>query len=322
MRRRDFVLVAAAAAALPSAASAQRKTPLIGLLWIDAKRPSPYVAVLVDGLRQKGWIEGRDYRLEDRVSLEGYDGYSGAVAELIRAKVDVIVTYGTTASTVAAKATKDIPVVMIVGVDPVEAKLVPSLSRPGGNVTGVATMAWALNQKRIELLKELVPGLTRIGIVVAPNVGNPIYRRETEAAARALALDVHFGEVQKADHFAGVVTELAKAGIGALYVAPASVLQAHAAHITEVVGKHRLPAIYGQERYIDAEGLMVYTASASKAFIRATAYVDRILKGARPGELAIEQASDAELIVNLKTARELGLKFPQTLLVRADRVIE
>lgn len=322
MRRRDFILAAAAAAALPTAATAQRKTPVIGLLWIDAKKPSPYVAVLIDGLRQKGLIADRDYRIEDRVSLDGYGGYSESVAELIRAKVDVIVAYGTTASTVAVKATKDIPIVMIVGVDPVEAKLVPSLSRPGGNATGVATMAWALNQKRIELLKELVPGLARIGIVVAPNVGNPIYRRETEAAARALALDVHFGEARKAEDFADVLAELVKARIGAIYVAPASVLQARAAHITEVVRKHRLPAIYGQERYVDAEGLVVYTASASKAFIRATAYVDRILKGTRPGDLAIEQASDAELIVNLKTARELGLKVPQTLLVRADRVIE
>jgi putative tryptophan/tyrosine transport system substrate-binding protein len=321
MRRRDFVLLSAATL-VPAAVRAQTKIPVIGLLWIDARKPSPYMGVLVNALREKGWIAGRDFRIEDRVIREGYGGYSDAAAELIRAKVDLIVSYGSTAATVAATATKDIPIVMILGVDPVAAKLVPSLSRPGGNITGVATMAWALNQKRIELLKALIPGLSRIGVVLAPNVGNPTYRRETQEAARALALDVRFGDAQNADDADRAVGELVKANIGALYVAPASVFQARAEHIVAVVAKRRLPAIYGQERYIDAGGLLVYTASANKAFIRAAAYVDRILKGARAGDLAIDQASDAELVVNLNTAGALGIKVPQTLLVRADRIIE
>jgi putative tryptophan/tyrosine transport system substrate-binding protein len=314
--------MASAAMLVVPAAHAQRNTPIIGLLWIDAKKPSPYVAVLLDALADKGWIAGRDFRVEDRVSLEGYGGYSEAMPELIRAKPSIIVTFGTTAATVAAKATNDIPIVMIVGADPVAARLVPSLSRPGGNITGVATMAGALNQKRIELLKALMPGLARIGVVLAPNAANPIYRRETEAAARALGLDSVFGEAQKAEDVDSVVAELATAKIGALYIAPASVFQAHAAHIVQVVAKRRLPAIYGQERYVDAGGLLIYTASTSKAFVRAAGYVDRILKGARPGDLAIEQASDAELIINLRTAKTLGVKVPTTLLVRADRVIE
>jgi putative ABC transport system substrate-binding protein len=322
MRRRDFVLVSAAMPLVPAAVRAQAKIPVIGLLWIDARKPSPYVAVLMDALRDRGWIAGRDFRVEDRVTLEGYGAYSDAVAELIRAKVDLIVSFGTTGSTVAAKATKDIPIVMIVGTDPVAAKLVPSLSRPGGNVTGVATMASALNRKRVELLKALMPGLNRIGVVLAPNVGNPISRRETEEAARALKLDVEFANAQSADDVDHAVAELVKAKVGALYVGPASVFQARAAHIVDVVAKHRLPAVYGQERYVDAGGLLVYTASTTKAFIRAAGYVDRILKGARPGELAVDQASDAELVVNLKTARALAIQVPQTLLVRADRVIE
>jgi putative tryptophan/tyrosine transport system substrate-binding protein len=322
MRRRDFVLISTATIVLPSVATAQKKTPVVGLLWSDSVKPSPYVAFLLDGLREKGWTADRDFRVEDRVTLEGYGGYPESTAALLRAKVDVIVAYGSTAVTAAAKATKEIPVVMLVGVDPVSTGLVPSLSRPGGNLTGVATMATALNAKRIELLKELSPGVSSIGVVLAPNVGNPIYRRESETAARALGLDMHFGEARKPEEVDSVIAELAKARIGALYIAPGSVLQARSAYVADVVAKHRLPAVYGQERYVDAGGLMVYTASAKKAFMRAAGYVDRILKGARPGDLAIEQASDAELIVNLKTAKALGIAIPQSILVRADRVIE
>jgi putative ABC transport system substrate-binding protein len=322
MRRREFIWVTATALVLPGAVKAQKNTPVIGLLWTDSVRPSPYVAFLLDGLREKGWIAGRDFRIEDRVTVEGYGGYPESMAALLRAKVDVIVAYGSTAVSAAAKATKEIPIVMLVGVDPVSTGLVPSLSRPGGNLTGVATMATALNAKRIELLKELSPGVSSIGVVLAPNVGNPIYRRESETAARALGVDMHFGEARKAEEVGSVIAELAKVRVGALYIAPGSVLQARSAYVADVVATHRLPAVYGQERYVDAGGLMVYTASAKKAFMRAAGYVDRILKGARAGDLAIEQASDAELIVNLKTARTLGITVPPTILVRADRVIE
>ncbi|HET9351665.1 MAG TPA: ABC transporter substrate-binding protein [Burkholderiales bacterium] len=322
MRRRELILAAAATIAVPSIVIAQKKVPVIGLLWTDSVKPSPFTPFLLEGLRERGWIAGRDFRVEDRVTLQGYGGYAESTAELVRAKVDVIVAYGSTAANAAAKATKEIPVVMMVGVDPVATGLVPSLARPGGNLTGVATMATALNAKRIELLKELSPGVTRIGVVLARNVGNPLYRRESEIAARALGLELHFGEAAKAEDVDDVIAELAKARIGALYISPASVLQARSAHVVDVVAKHRLPAVYGQERYVEAGGLLVYTASARKAFLRAAGYVDRILKGARPGELAIEQASDAELIVNLKTAAVLGIKVPQTVLVRADRVIE
>lgn len=323
-RRRLLVLatLGAAAGALPQIAKPQGRTPVVGLLWNDSVKPSPFVAILLDALREKGWVAGRNLRVEDRVTLEGYGGYAENAAELVRTKVDVIVAYGSTAVFAAAKATKEIPIVMLVGVDPVATGLVQSLSRPGGNLTGVATMATALNAKRIELLKELSPGLSSIGVVLARNVGNPIYRRESETAARALGLELHFREASKAEDVEGLVAELAKARIGALYIAPGSVLQARSAYIADVVAKHRLPAIYGQERYVEAGGLIVYTASAKKAFVRAAGYVDRILKGARPGDLAIDQASDVELVVSLKTAKTLGITIPATILVRADRVIE
>ena len=319
MKRRSAI---AAVGLAPLLVHAKKPRPVIGLLWTDAVKPSPFVQFLTDGLRERGLVEGRDYQIEDQVTLQGYGDYAVRMASLVRTRVDVIVAYGSTACTAAAKGTKDIPVVMMIGVDPVAAGLVPSLSRPGGNLTGVATMATALNAKRIDLLKELLPGVSRVGVVLAPNVGNPTYRRESEAAAATLGIELHFGEARNAGEVDTVISDLAKARIDALYIAPGSVLQARSAHIVNVVAKHRMPAIYGQERYIDAGGLIVYTASARKAFFRAAGYVDRILKGAKAGELAIEQASDVELVVNLKTARALGVAIPQQVLVRADRIIE
>ena len=322
MRRRDFVLVGSAALVLPPLANAQKKTPVVGFLWTDSVKPSPYVAVLVQALRDKGWVAGRDFQIEDRVTLEGYEAYAESVAQLIQAKVDVIVAWGSTGVFAAAKATKEIPIVMLVGVDPVAAGLVPSLSRPGGNLTGVSTMATALNQKRVELLKELNPRASRIGVVLAANVAGPTYRRESETAARALGLEIHFSEARKAEELERAIAELAKAGIDALYIAPASVFQVRSSYVAALVAKYRLPAVYANERYIDAGALMVYAPSVKKAFIRAAAYVDRILKGTRAAEMAIEQVSDVELVINLKTATALGIKVPQSLLVRADRVIE
>lgn len=322
VNRRDFVLLSAAALLGPVAAKAQSRTPVVGLLWTDSVKPSPYVAVLLDALRQKGWVPGRDLRIEDRVTLEGYGGYAESIAQLKQAKVDAIVAWGSTGVFAAAKATKEIPIVMLVGVDPVAAGLVPSLSRPGGNLTGIATMATALNQKRIELLRELNPGASRVGVVLAPNVANPIYRRESETAARSLGLEIRFGEARKPEELDSTIAELARARIDALYIAPASVFQVHSAYVAEVVARYRLPAVYANERYVDAGALMVYAPSIKKAFMRAASYVDLILKGTRPGEMAIEQVSDVELTINLKTAKALGIKVPQSLLVRADRVIE
>jgi len=158
--------------------------------------------------------------------------------------------------------------------------------------------------------------------VLAPNVGNPVYVRDSEAAARELKLQVHFGQVNKPDDLDGVLTDLAKKRVGALYIAPSSMLQAHSARIVQVVAKHRLPTVYGAEPYVDAGGLLIYGVSGRKAFVRAASYVDRILKGARPAEMPLEQASEVELKVNLKTAKALGITIPPTILVRADRVIQ
>ena len=322
MRRRELLMAGAAALMIPSFARAQNRTPVIGLLWNDSVKPSPSVAVLLDALRERGWVAGRDFRVEDRVSLEGYGRYAEDAAELVRAEVDVIVAFGSTSVFAAAKATKKIPVVMIVGVDPVASGLVRSLSSPGGNVTGVLNTTLALNAKRIELLKELVPGLSSFGVVLASNVGNPTNVRDSEAAARALNMQVHFAQARGPDDIDAAISELAKARVGALYVAPSSMLQARSARVVEAVAKHGLPAVYGAEQYIDTGALMIYGGNFKKTVVRVASYVDRILKGARPGELAIEQISAMELVVNLKTARKLGITVPPSILVRADRVIE
>ena len=327
-RRQAMVLAAAGALlgaatlALPRSAMAQQKRPVVGLLWQDSVVPSPHATALQDVLRDKGWMAGRDFRIEDRVADEAYGRLAERAAELVRARVDIIVTSGSTAAVAAAKATKEIPIVVHMGVDPVASGLVASLSRPGGNVTGVVQTATALNAKRIELLKELNPGLSRFGVLLTPNVGNPVYVRDAEAAARALQLTVHFSQAETPADIDGAVAELAKARVGAVYIAPSSMLTAHSVRVVEAVAKHRLPAIYGADRFMDAGGLMAYGSNARKSFVRTAGYVDRILKGARPAEMAMEQASEMELVVNLRAAKALGIKFPPSILVRADRVIE
>jgi putative tryptophan/tyrosine transport system substrate-binding protein len=320
MRRRAFF--AAAALLLPGRAAAQRKTPVIGLLWNDSVKPSPYVAILIAALREKGYVVPLDVRIEDRVGLEGYSGYAEGIADLVRAKVDVIVTNGTTALQAAAKATKDIPIVMLTGSDPVALGFVASLARPGGNITGVAVMTVGLAAKRIELLKELLPRLSRVGLLLAPNVANPVNLRESEAAARSLSMQIEPMEVRTANEIESRIAELVKSGVGGISVSAATLLSSHSGRVVAAIAKHRLPAVYSNERYAEAGGLMTYASSVNRAFMRAAGYVDRILKGARPGELAIEQQQEFELAINMKTAQALGLKIPQALLVRAERVIQ
>lgn len=321
-KRRAFVLASAATLISPFGARAQKKTPVIGLLWIDSVIPSPFEAILLAALRERGLVAVRDFRTENGITLEGYGGLAKNAAELVRAKVDMIVVWGSTATVVAAKATKEIPIVTIMGQDPVAFGLASSLSRPGGNVTGIATLTADLSGKRIQLVKELVPGLERVGILLAANVGNPVFMRESEAAARTLHLQAHFAEVAAAGDIESRIADLAQARVGAIYVSPSSVLASHGARIVATVAKHRIPTVYGAERHAAAGGLVTLTASTRKSFARLAGYVDRILKGARAAELPIEQTSDLELVVNLKTAKALGINIPPSILLRADRVIQ
>jgi ABC-type uncharacterized transport system substrate-binding protein len=324
--RRRLVLAALAVAGIATATRSvsqqSRVAPVIGLLGNDAVKPSPFATGLIDVLRDRGLVAGRDFQVEDRVTLEGYGDYAESMAELIRAKVSVIVTNGATATVAAAKATKQIPIVMISGADPVASGLVASLSRPGANVTGIYSLAAALNAKRMELLKELNPGLTSVGVLLATNVGNTAYVREAEEAARVLDLQLHFSQARTPEDIEDAIAELAKMRVGAFFVSPGTMLLTRSTRVVGAVAKHRLPAVYAGERYIDAGALLVYSPSRMKNLARVAGYVDRILKGASPGELAVEQSADLELAVNLKTARALGIRIPQSILARADRVID
>jgi putative tryptophan/tyrosine transport system substrate-binding protein len=322
-RRKVLAAIAAAGIVVPLRGfPQQKKTPVIGLLWNDSVKPSPLVATFVEAMREKGWVASRDFRIDDRVTLEGYGGYAESAAALVNGKVDIIMTSGSTAAVAAAKATKNIPIVAIMGSDPVARGLAASLSRPGGNLTGLATLGSDVIGKRIELIKELVPGLTRVGVVLAPNVGNPVFMRESETAARALNLEIRFAEAGGPEDIDARIAELVRSKVGAIFVSPSTFFAAHAPRVVAAMAKYRIPAVYANASYVDAAGMVVHSSSVRKDFARAVTYVDRILKGARPGDLPIEQVPDFALVINMKTAKSLGISIPQSMRMRADRVIE
>jgi putative ABC transport system substrate-binding protein len=320
MNRRGF-LALATATALPRIGRAQ-KTPVVGLLWNDSVKPSPYVGILNEALAQKGYVVGRNLRFEDAVALEGYGPMAENAARLVRAKVDVIVTIGATATLAAAKATKDIPLVGIIGLDPVTAGLAASLSRPGGNFTGYWNHQQGFNAKRVEILTQLVPGIPRIGLLYAPGSTVEGIVGEAERAAKALRVEMVTAAARSADEIEAAIAKLVKERARGILVGSSSLLGVNSPRVVQGIAKHKLPAVYAHERSIDAGGLLVYAQSNRKAMVRVAHYVDRMLKGSRPADLPIEQASDVELVINLKTARALGITIPQAILQRADRAIE
>jgi putative ABC transport system substrate-binding protein len=322
MDRRTFLVGGVTLLPFPRLLRAQANVPTIGLLWNDSVKPSPFVAMLGDGLRDRGYAVGRTVRFEDAVALEGYGPMADNAAALVRAKVDLIVTFGATATLAAAKATKDIPIVAIIGADPVASGLAKSLSRPGGNLTGVWTLSFGLNKKRIELLKELAPRTSRLGILFAPGTAVQGAVDEAEAAARALKLEIVRAEVRTPDEIEPIVAGLVKSRVNGIFVTSSTLLAVHGKRVVASMASYGIPAVYGVDRYIDAGGLMVYAPSIRKAFGRVANYADRILKGGRPGDMPIEQTTDVELVINLKTARALGIAIPQAILQRADRAIE
>ena len=318
-------MLAAAALAVPAVARAQGKTAAVGLLWNDSVKPSPHAAVLLGALRALGWEAGRNLKVRDRVAIEGYGPMAESAAALVRERCDVIVTYGATATLAAAKATQEIPVAMLIGVDPVRLGLVSSLSRPGGNLTGLTNLSHGLIGKRLELLRELSPGLSSVGVFTpgaAASGGRLQARDETESAAAALKLKLQFAQIHVPEDIDASAAAFAKAGVRAVYVAQGTFLAAQSARIVRALAEHRLIAVYSGDRFVEDGGLMAYASGARKSFVRLAACVDRLLKGAKPADMPIEQLSDVELVINLKTARALGVKMPQSVLQRADRAIE
>ena len=310
----------------PAEAQQPKKVPRIGYLSpTDPASESTRADGVRLALRERGHIEGQNIATEYRFAEGMLDRAPELAAELVRMKVDIIVVSGGDAWIRAAmNATKTIPIVMVgVGADPVEAGVIESLARPGGNVTGITNLSRELGGKRLELLKEAVPKLVRVAVFYDPaNPGNVLEVKEVlPVAARALRLTLQPWEVRGTDDFGRVFAAVGKQRPDRFYVPSALLLAANVKRIADFAVKSRLPSTYGTRAAVDAGGLMSYGADLADSYRRAAIYVDKILKGAKPADLPVEQPTKFELLINLKTAKQIGVTIPQKVLARADRVI-
>jgi ABC-type uncharacterized transport system substrate-binding protein len=329
VRRRAFLYGATAVLAGPLAGEAQQvgKVPRVGHLSLVAGS-DPQVQRALDvfrqALRELGYVEGQSIAFEYRWADGKSERLPDLATELVRLKVDVIVTTGGVPSAQAAqRATKAIPIVATGTVDPVAAGLVASLARPGGNITGPAYIPEQLVGKGLELLKEVVPNVTRVAVLWNPNnPGNTHQLRAAEAAAATLGMRLQPVEVRGLGEIDRAFVTMTRERAGALLVLLDSIFYSQRKTIADLAAKNRLPAVYGHNVHAEAGGLMAYTANRFEVSRRTAIYVDKILKGAKPGDLPIEQPTTFELTINLKTAKALGLTIPPSLLARADQVIE
>src|SRR5262249_1371854 len=326
MRRREFItLLGGAAVAWPLAARAQQqaKLPTIGL-WGEStlSAASQRVARFVQRLRELGWIEGRTVTIEYRWAEGRNERAAEIAAEFVQLKVDVIMTYGTQSILAAKQSTTIIPIVFALPGDPVATGLVASLARPGGSLTGLSSQAADLGAKRLEILREAVPGLRRLAIM--GNAGNPanvLDMARVHAAARILGLDAAIFEIRRTEDIAPMFDAIT-GRMDALYIPADALINTNRIPINTLALDARLPTMHGSRDYVEAEGLMSYGVNFPDQFRRAAGYVDRILRGAKPADLAVEQPTKFDLVINLKTAKALGLEIPPTLLALADEVIE
>jgi len=276
-------------------------------------------------LRDLGYVEGQNIAIDYRYSEGKTDRAPELAAELVRLKVDIIIVAGGIHWIRAAKETKTIPVVMVgVGNDPVEAGLVESLARPGGNITGLSSLSRELAGKRLELLKEAVPKLARVAVLYQPATPANVLEvnEDLPVAARALKLRIKPWEIRAADGFEKVFAVLSRERPDGLYVAGSPLTNANQKRIADFALKSRLPSVYSTREAVDAGGLMYYGADLADSYRRVATYVDKILKGAKPADLPVEQPTKFELVINLKTAKQIGLTIPQSMLYRADKVIK
>jgi putative tryptophan/tyrosine transport system substrate-binding protein len=317
-----FALALSPGVAQPAAdAPLTGKVYRIGILEaIPAARNAANLDALRKGLRGLGYVEGRNLVIEYR-SADGHaKRFPDLASELARLKVDLIVTRGTPATRAAKDATETIPVVMATMGDP--HPTVASFAHPGGNITGVTTFSTELIGKRVELIKELVPSLSRVALL--HNMGNPAVPPEwdeTKTAARALGLQAELLDVRSQEDLGRAFALAVRRHVGALLIGADGLTQAHQQPIVDLVARNRLPAAYPAREFVEAGGLMAYAVSYPELYFRLASFVDKILRGAKPADLPVEQPTKFELVINLKTARALGLKIPQSILIRADEVI-
>ena len=302
------------------ASDTAKRTAYIGFL--RAETPDASLASFRHGMRDLGYVEGRNLVIEQRWANGRYDDLPRLAQELVDLKVDVILTASTPAALAAQRATRTIPIVIARGADPVASGLVASFARPGGNVTGLTSMVDELSSKRLELLKEVVPGIVHVAVFWS--VGNPTHgpmRRRMEAIAPELKLKLAAVNVINPSELDQALGKIAARRPDALYVFEDPVFSSNSAKIIKFAAKHRLPAVYGGVAFVKDGGLISYAPSFDAMFKRAAGYVDRILNGANPADLPIERPTKFELVVNLKTAKALGIKIPESILLRADEVI-
>jgi putative ABC transport system substrate-binding protein len=330
VQRRQFLIAAGALLATPLAADGQQaaKIPRIGYLTTSLAASPHLPEAFRQGLRDLGYVEGRNVMIDYRDAEGKVDRLPALAAELVALKVDVIVTgTSTLAARVAKEATRTIPIVFGGVGDPVESELVTSLARPGGNVTGLSTLGPELVGKRLELLKQALPGVDRVAVLWLPGALGERTDKEmltgADVAARALGVRLQFVEATRdpAD-FDRAFSDMTRARAGALTVLPSNRFSRERRRLVDLAAKNRLPTVYTSREFVDAGGLMSYGANSADLHRRAATYVDKILKGAKPGDLPVEQPTKFELIINLKTAKDLGLTIPQSVLARADDLIQ
>jgi putative ABC transport system substrate-binding protein len=325
MDRRMFIgAVAALVGTAPHAARAQpTKLHKIGFLGNGSPTTlSSQYETFRRSLRELGWIEGQNVTVENRWAEGNPDRLSVLVADLVQAKVDVIVVSGTPAIRAAQEATRTIPIVFVVLTDPVTMGFMPSLARPGGNMTGVASQFEELITKQLQLLKEGVPNLSRVALLRQLSGPPTPVLTAAESAARSLGLTARTLNVAGPADFENAFSVARSERVGAILVLPSPYFDAQYARLIELAARYRLPACYEFRNYVRDGGLMSYGPSIDAMYARSASYVDRILKGAKPGDLAIERPTKFELVINLKTAKALGLTIPQSVLLRADEVIQ
>jgi putative ABC transport system substrate-binding protein len=325
IKRRQFITLLGGAAAWPLAARAQpaAKLPTIGFLGgTTPSAQTHWTAAFVQRLRELGWIEGRTVAIEYRWAEGRSERAADIAAEFVRLKVGVVITGGTALVISAKQATSTIPIVFATAGDPVGAGLVASLARPGGNVTGLSVQATDLAGKKVEFLREVVPGLLRLAIMA--NVSGPtgvLQMTEAQAAASTLGLEVIPVEIRRAEDIAPAFDAL-KGRAEALYVANEPLVFTHRVRINTLALSARMPTMHGSREHIEAGGLISYAPNFPDLYRRAAEYVDRILRGAKPADLPVEQPTKFDLVINLTTAKALGLTVPEAFLLRADEVIE
>jgi putative ABC transport system substrate-binding protein len=326
-----FFAIVVALTVCGARADAQQPTKILRIGFLDASTATG-MASLLEAFRKElsklGWIEGKNITIEYRFAEQKFDRLPELAVELVRLKVDLIVVPGVAPALAAKKATTTIPIVVANSPDPVGAGLVASLARPGGNITGLASLGTELNTKRLEILKDAVPKLARVGLLaararLAANIGLDLQLKELRAAALALKLKLEEIETQlDAKGLESAFQTAKEKQVGAIMTATGSPFFAERKGIVELAGKYRLPAIYFQKEFVDEGGLMFYGADSADLYRRAAVYADKILKGVKPADLPVQQATKFDFIINLKAAKQIGLTIPNRVLERANKVIK